>query len=162
MKTGFQYIQPLYGYKPDIAHIAVPENCESALEIMAADLLGTDGLIAIYIPEGTEEVYEPGVMRGRVVGGVRLLPMPPGKEMRDYFYPDWDKRMRWPLGWPCKAVYAPPVSECRPLVDDLFGQDLFQSYVSRFQHGPFKLEAKMAKELDKFFAQFSKVRTRKN
>jgi hypothetical protein len=62
-------------------------------------------------------------------------------------------------------VSAPPLPKCRPLrsmVDDLFGQDLFQSYVSRFQHGPFKLEAKMAKELDKFFAQFSKVRTRKN
>jgi hypothetical protein len=157
---GFRYIQPLYGYDADLTHIAVPETAEKALRIMVEDLLWTDDLVAIYIPEGTEDVYEPGAMRGRVVGGVQLLPMPPGKAMQDYFYKDWDGTMRWPLGWPCKAVYAPPVPQCpvlRTLVDMLFGPNDFQPYVARFQLGPFELEARMAAELDRFFIQFNKL-----
>jgi hypothetical protein len=98
---------------------------------MVEDILGTDDLVAIYIPKGTAEVYEPGEMRGRVVGAVRLLSMEPGKTTRDYFYRDWDKKMRWPLGWPCKAVYAPDVSQCpvlQSLVEDLHGPNSFQPY----------------------------------
>ena len=33
-------------------------------------LVGTSGLVAIYISEGTEDVYEPDGMRGRVMGAV--------------------------------------------------------------------------------------------
>ena len=40
---------------------------------MADELVGTKDLIAIYVPEGTEDVYEPGAMRGRVVGAVGRL-----------------------------------------------------------------------------------------
>lgn len=157
---GFRYIEPLYGYDSNLTHIAVSEKAEKALLRMVEDLLGTDYLIAIYIPEGTEDVYQPGAMRGRVVGGVKLLPMPTGKVTGDYFYKDWDGTIRWPLGWPCKAVYAPPVSQCpvlRTRVEMLFGPNNFQSYVARFQHGPFGLETRMAADLDKFFTKFSKL-----
>jgi|SRR6185503_13530884 len=156
----FQYIEPLYGYDANQTHIAVPETAEKNLREMVADLRDTDDLIAIYVPEGTDDVYQPGAMRGRVVGAVRLLPMPPGRAMRDYHYKDWDGTMRWPLGWPCKAVYSPPVTQCpilRTLVDKLFGPNDFQPYVARFQHGPFKLDTRMAAELDKLFAHFTKV-----
>jgi hypothetical protein len=80
--------------------------------------------------------------------------------MRDYFYRDWDESMRWPIGWPCKAVYAPDVSQCRALrslVDELFGPQSFQPYVGRFQLGPFELERPMANRLDSIFAGFSKL-----
>jgi len=109
---GFRYIQSLYDYEPGIRHIAVPERGKEKLRSMTDNLSGTDDLVAIYIPEGTEKVYEPGDKRGRVMGGVRLRPMPRGKAIGDYFYKDWVGTMRWPLGWPCKAVYAPEVSEC--------------------------------------------------
>ena len=61
---------------------------------MGAELPGTDGLVAIYIPEGTDEAYQPGKMRGRVVGAVRLLPMPLGNPVTDYFYRDLDNSLR--------------------------------------------------------------------
>lgn len=112
----FRWIEPLYGFEAGIDHIAVPGNAEGALHEMAEELVGTDGLIAIYVPEGTEEVYEPGEMRGRVVGAVQLLPMPGDRKITDYFYEDWDGTLRWPVGWPCRAVYAPPVEDC-PVLD---------------------------------------------
>lgn len=158
--AGFRYIEPLYGYDAAQTHIAVPETAEKTLRAMVSDLRDTDDLIAIYIPQGTDDVYQPGAMRGRVVGGVRLLPMPHGKAMRDYNYRDWDGSIRWPLGWPCKAVYAPPISQCpvlRTFVDKLFGPNDFQPYVARFQNGPFKLDARMAAELDRWFAQFPRL-----
>ena len=157
---GFRYIQPLYGYDAGISHIAVPETGEKQLRTMAEDLSGKNNdLVAIYIPEGTGEAYEPGDKRGRVVGGVRLLPMPRGKVIRDYFYKDWDQTMHWPVGWPCKAVYAPDdVSQCphlRALVEELWSRpDSFQPYVARFQLGPFELDHRMAEKLDRVFAQF--------
>ena len=156
----FRYIEPLYGFDANQSHIAVPETAIGALRTMVDDLLGTDDLIAIYIPEGTDDVYQPGAMRGRVVGAVRLLPKPPGKGMRDYFFRDWDGSLRWPLGWPCKAVYAPLVAECpvlRSLVDELFGPNDFQPYVARFQNGPFELDHKMATKLDKLFSRFPQL-----
>jgi hypothetical protein len=69
-----------------------------------AELSGNDDLVAIYIPEGTDEAYQPGKRRDRVVGAVRLLPMPRGKSVTDYFYRDLDGSLRWPFGWPREAV----------------------------------------------------------
>jgi len=65
---------------------------------MTADILGSDNLVAIYIPNGTDEVWNPGEMRSRSVGAVKLLPMPKGKKMEDYPRYDWDgKTVRWPI-----------------------------------------------------------------
>jgi len=50
---------------------------------MARELVGQPGLVAIYIPEGRQGVYEPGSKRGRVVGGVRLTAMPEGRRIED-------------------------------------------------------------------------------
>ena len=76
----FRYLEPLYGFSAEQPHIAVSDRGEAKLREMAEALVGSDDLVAIYIPEGTEEVYQPGNMRGRVVGGVQLLPMPDGKK----------------------------------------------------------------------------------
>src|SRR5207244_9732157 len=138
-------------------HIGVPENARAPLQQMADDLVGSSRLVAIYIPEGTEDVYEPGGMRGRVVGAVRPLKMPPRRRMEDYFYDDWDGSRRWPIGWPCKVVYAPDDSECpsfREHIEHLFGSGTFGNYVSRFQHGPFQLERNVRERLNRDFSQF--------
>lgn len=130
------------------------------LQEMANELVGTPGLVAIYIPEGTEDVYQPGDMRGRIVGAVRLVKMPSHRKMEDYFYDDWDGSRRWPIGWPCKVVYAPDLSECpflRQHVEHLFGPGIFGSYVSRFQQGPFELELAIRERLNRDFAQFQQV-----
>jgi hypothetical protein len=157
---AFRYIEPMFGFAADQTHVCVPVGAESALEAMVQDLLGTEDLIAVYIPEGTQDFYRANAMRGRVVGAVRLVDMPPGKTVRHYFYKDWDGTLRWPVGWPCKVVYAPPVAECpvlRTLVDKLHGANSFQPYVSRFQRGPFKLDPAMASELAGRFTRFPKV-----
>lgn len=147
----FRYIEPMFGFEAGQTHICVPQGADDALRNMSDDLVGSDDLIAIYIPQGTHDVYEVNDMRGKVVGAVRLLPMPPGKTTADYFYKDWDGSLRWPVGWPCEAVYAPPIDQCpmlRSLVELLFGPDNFKAYVARFQRGPFELDGRMAKELD--------------
>jgi hypothetical protein len=138
-------------------HIAVPTNGRAQLHAMAAELAGTDGLVALYVPEGTEDVYQPGPRRGRIIGAVQLLPMPAGRTVEDYFYNDWDGSRRWPYGWPARLVYSPPVEECPTLrehVESLFSRGSFGGYVKRFQHGPFRLEPLMRDRLNRDFARF--------
>lgn len=160
MMADIRWITPLYGFGPDIEHIGVPEQSRNKLQEMVNILIGTSGLVATYIPEGTDEIYRAGIMRGKVVGAVRLLGMPSGRSMEDYFYEDWDGTLRWPIGWPCEAVYAPDISECpvlRQHVESLFGPGNFASYVSRFQQGPFELEPNMQVRLNSYFAQFQRI-----
>jgi hypothetical protein len=157
MLPDIQWITPMYGFGPDCEHIGAPESARVPLVDMASELIGASGLVAIYIPEGTEEVYEPGAMLGRVVGAVRLVEMPPGRGMEDYFYDDWDGSRRWPIGWPCQVVYAPEVDQCPTLrehVEHLFGPASFGGHVSRFQQGPFRLERAMRERLSLDFGQF--------
>ena len=158
-----RYIGPLYGFGPDIDHIAVGDNAKArtTLSEMGQELPGTDRLIAIYIPESTDEAYQPGLQSGRVVGAVRLLPMPLDRAITDYFYRDVDGSLRWPFGWPCEAIYAPPVEECvylRTVVDMVFGPRSFAPYVKRFQTGPFRLEPRVAAELMRYFDRFQPIR----
>jgi len=133
MLPDIRWITPLYGFREDCEHIGVPENARALLQLMADDVVGTRRLVAIYIPEGTEDVYEPGGLRGRVVGAVRLVKMPSRRKMEDCFYDDWDGSRRWPIGWPCKVVYAPDESLCpifRDHVEHLHGPGSFGNYVT--------------------------------
>ena len=160
MPPDIRWITPLYGFGSDCEHIGVPENARRALAGNVKRTCWARGLVAIYIPEGTEDIYEPGEMRGRVVGAVRLVKMPSGRKMEDYYYADWDGSRRWPIGWPCKPVYAPDVSKCpvlREHIEHLFGPGSFGSYVSRFQHGPFRLESSVRERLNRDFAQFEPI-----
>jgi hypothetical protein len=84
----FRWITPLYGFDHCQPHIAVPEVAEAALLAMGAEMAGTDDLLAIYIPEGTDEVYQPGNMRGRIVCGGRLAAMRSRAGAADPFVPD--------------------------------------------------------------------------
>lgn len=159
MFPDIRWITPLYGFGPDCEHIGVPENARAPLQEMADDLIGTSCLVAIFIPEGCEDVYEPGGKRGRVVGAVQLVEMPLRRRMEDYFYDDWDGSRRWPIGWPCRVVYAPDESQCPSLrehVEHLFGSGSFGGYVSRFQHGPFELDQAMRERLNHDFAGFER------
>lgn len=106
MIPDIRWITPLYGFGLDCEHIGVPERARAPLQEMASLLVEASGLVAIYIPEGTEDIYQAGGMRGRVVGAVRLVKMPPRRRVEDYYYEDWDGSLRWPIGWPCEVVYA--------------------------------------------------------
>ena len=137
------------------SHIGVPGSGRSALQKMADELIGTQGQVALYVPEGTDEVYRPGDKRGRVIAAVKLLEMPPGRKMDDYFYDDWDGKRRWPIGWPCQLILAPPQHECPPLrdhVEHLFRTGSFGPYLARLQKGPFSLDAAMRERLNRDFA----------
>ena len=152
-----RWVSPHYGFTADCAHIGAPANARAALTAMAADLVGSPGMVGVYIPEGTADVYQAGGMKGRIVGTVRLLPMPPGRSIDDYFYNDWNGSRRWPIGWPCQAVYAPPFIECPALrehVETLFGAGSFGGYVGQFQRGPFSLDPAMRERLNRDFASF--------
>jgi hypothetical protein len=154
----FRYLVCLYGLYSHQCHIAVPDKAEKKLRGMADDLVGSDDLVAIYIPEGTAEVYQPGNGRGRVVGGVQLLPMPEDRGIRDYFFRDWDESLRWPIGWPCRVIYSPPVDKCpvlRSMVDTIYGPNNLKSYVGQLRDGPLKLSHEFGDRLDAWFARIS-------
>jgi hypothetical protein len=161
MFPDIKWIIAQYGFRPAETHLGVPENGRSQLQKMADELVGMSGLVAIYIPLGTPDGYEPGAMCGRVVGAARLRKMPRGKKMEDYFYDNLEGERQWPIGWPCKAVYAPDESECpllREHVEHLHGLGAFANWVARFQHGPFELEGAMQDRLNRDFAQFERIR----
>src|SRR3974377_1668492 len=95
-----RYIEPLYGFDPNtMDHIAVGDNATARTMLlrMGQELPGTDRLIEIYIPESTDDAYQPGLQAGRVVGAVRLPPMPPNRTITDYFHRDLDGSLRWPV-----------------------------------------------------------------
>lgn len=166
MIPDIRWIEAVYGI-PEVEadnrmHIAVPETARTALLGMADDLVGTNQLIAHYVPEGTEDVYRPGAKRGRLVCLVKLVPMPSDKKVEDYFYDDWDKTRRWPIGRPAELICAPPVAECpllREHVETLFGSGSLGGYVKRFQKGPFKLEHDMCERLNLDFSRFAPFAT---
>jgi len=163
MVPDFRWTTPMYGFDADCEHVGVPETARKALKRMTQELLGTTGLIAIYIPESTEDVYQAGIKKGRVVGGVQLTTMPANKKVDDYYYDDWDGSRRWPIGWPCDVIYAPEVSVCpafREHIEFLFGNGSFGSYVSRFQHGPFELEPAVRERLNRDFSEFARLKLR--
>ncbi len=149
------WITALYGFDETQDHIAVQREGEARLRQMGRELVGTGDLVAIYIPEGTDERYNPGKMKGRVVGALELRSIPPGEDVDNYFFRDWDGRLRWPYGWPCKAVFAPPEDECPPLrefVISLGISDSYQPFVAQFLLGPFRLPRRLSSALTKLFA----------
>lgn len=155
MQPDIRWIKPTYGAPiPDgdkLTQIEVPEMARATLKEMARELVGTNGLVALYVPLGTEDVYSPGVMRGRIICAVELLAMPPDKKLEDFFSTDWDGSRRWPIGWPARLIYSPPVAECPFLkehVESLFGSGSFSSYAARLHVGPFRLEQAMRDRLN--------------
>lgn len=147
----------MFDFKPNFTHIGVPKTARESLLAMVTELVDTSGLVSIYIPESTEDVWNANSARGRVVGAVRLIDMPSDRAIDDYFYDDWDRTRRWPIGWPWQVIYAPPVLECprlRDHVEFLFKSGNFGPYVSRFQNGPFRLEPDMREQLNRDFAEF--------
>lgn len=144
MKTPkIRFLLAHYSFDRGHSHVAGPQGSRPAIEDMGDLLAGSKDLVGIYIPEGTEDAYRPGPARGRVVGAVRLLAMPVGKTVEDYYYRDFDQSLRWPFGWPCAVVYAPPVENCPSLrehVETLWGPQSFHGFVAPFQKGPIQLD----------------------
>jgi hypothetical protein len=162
MHFDIRWIEAVFG-NPSVGrdygtHIAVPTTGRAKLEEMADELVRTEGMVALYVPEGTEDVYQPGQKRGRIIGVVQLLPMPSDKTVEDYFYNDWDGTRRWPYGWPARLVSSPSIAECPTLrehVESLFKPGSFGGYVKRFQLGPFRLEPAMRNRLNRDFARLT-------
>jgi hypothetical protein len=161
MYPDIRWIEAVYGPpEPDsknLTHVAVPETGRSALQEMADEIVGTDQLVALYVPEGTDDLYDPGITRGRIICLVQLVPMPKKGKLEDYFYEDWDGSRRWPIGWPARLICVPPVDQCpafREHVETLHGQGAFGSYLARIQKGPFRLEPTMQERLNRDFSQF--------
>jgi hypothetical protein len=164
MEPDIRWLEAVFGRpQPDstgLTHVAVSEGARSKLQQMAGELVGTNRLVALYVPETTEEVWHPGDKRGRVVGAVQLVEMPSDKKIEDYFYLNWDKTPRWPIGWPARLVYAPPFDYCpalRGFVESEFGPGSFGAYVHRLELGPFPLEDWMREKLNHAFGQFPRL-----
>jgi hypothetical protein len=115
----------MYGLERDQSHVAVPVGAEKKLNEMAEQLVGTDDLIAIYVPMNTPPVYGGDDLRGKVAGAVQLVEMPVGKSTGDFVFKDLiDGSLRWPTGWPCQVVFFPPSGnrfDLGPLVELVHG-----------------------------------------
>lgn len=160
MSEKIKWLTPVFGFDADVPHVGVQKNGWDALHKLKDDLLGSGHLVGFYVPEGTEDRYQPGEQRGRVVGAARLVEMPAGRTPHDYWYNDWDGSRRWPYGWPCTVVYAPKADEgpiLRYLVDSLHPGKPYADYVQPFRHGPFKLGFRMSEKLTAIFSAFPRL-----
>jgi hypothetical protein len=158
MNPDIRWITAAYGTATNRTHIAVQASARTLVLEMARELAGTTGLVAVYVPEGTPDEYKTADhRRGRVIEVVKLLPLPPGRKLEDYFYENVEKKRQWPIGLPCKQVCAPPVADC-PFLRDIFeshyGKSQFGSYTAKFKHlGPFRLDDKMRASLNAVFGR---------
>jgi len=123
---------------------------------MADELMGTAGLVAIYIADAPAKAYDLAEKLGRVVGTVQLVPLPAGRSERDYQDRDpIDEYRAWPYGWPCRVVHAPPPQQC-PLLSDLvkevYGPGApFLPFVAPLRYAPMRLDQKMSRALERYF-----------
>ncbi|RYD70544.1 MAG: hypothetical protein EOP84_26510, partial [Verrucomicrobiaceae bacterium] len=98
------HLKAMFGLDPSEGHVSTPKGTEGQFLRVARQIQGhADQLLAIYVPESTRPVYCSPEFIGRVVGAVRLLPLPAGREPQDYNFLDFDGTNRWPVGWPCKV-----------------------------------------------------------
>jgi hypothetical protein len=153
----FRYIAAQCGFGRHFDHIAVPASAEKILTEISDALVGTDDLLAIYIPKNTQAGYPADDMRGKVVGGVSLVNMPTGKGINDYFCDDLEKRRRWPIGWPCVAVLRPPVDECPSLeyLVEMYHGSNSSSYAARLCDGPIQLDWAVSNGLSRWFTRLA-------
>jgi hypothetical protein len=149
-----------YGFGSGHPHIAVPSGARAKLTQMSDELLKTGDLVGIYIPEGTDNVYEVGAMKGRIAGAVRLLPMPNGRHPEDYVYRDYDQAPdevpRWPFGWPCQVVLEidpEAVQTLRTLVELAHPKTTFGVYAAQFLQGPVRLGPEMRQQVNKVMVE---------
>ena len=158
-----RYLEAMHDLGPDQSHVAVPPEADKKLARMAKDLVGTEDLIAIYIPLSTPESYDSAsAMRGKVVGAVKLLAMPRGKVVSDYYFEDpVDRKRRWPIGWPCEVFFYPPAEarfDLKPLIEVVHGVGQFPAYTSMFQSGPVEVRADLGERLLRRLAPYPEAR----
>jgi hypothetical protein len=153
----YRYFEAFYGFSPTMSHIALSKSARAILNRMAEELLHSGDLIAIYVPIGSDPCYAAAKgLGGRVVGSVRLIPMPPARSEKDYFHEDpVTGQKRWPIGWPCAVVDAPP-PERQPLLFDLVhevyrGKVDFVDYTRSFRSGPFEISREMSAAIARSF-----------
>lgn len=149
------YLNGQYGFPAGFDHIAGPRGAARTIDEMGARLVASGELVGIYIPESAEGIVATPMQRGRIVGLVRLAPMPSGQTPRDYCYALGDPKPHWPVGWPCEVVHAPPAPQC-PFLRDLVlrakisGMD-FQTVVGILHRGPFRVPVKFGDIIAKAF-----------
>ena len=66
MEPDIRWIVPMYGFQADWGHVDVPSKAREKLEEMAGELVGTKGLVAIYVAEGAEPGWSAEGQHGRV------------------------------------------------------------------------------------------------
>jgi len=154
---AIRWLQARHRFGEDCGHIAVPDTGLPRLREMAGELVGSNDLVAIYIPGGAAKARESGEKLDRLVGTVQLVSMPLGRSERDYQCPDpMDESGHWPYGWPCRVVHAPPPPQC-PLLSDLIKEVYgpgapFQVFVAPLRYAPMRLDGKMRAVLEFYFA----------
>lgn len=150
-----RWLSPLFSLPVELQQLCVERNAEDKLTEMATELVGSDDVVAIYVPLNAEAAYRPGAQRGRVAGLVRLLPMPSGRTIRHYTQVDLATgALRWPFGWPAEVVRAPQPEQCPTLRNILiaaYQRDRLAEY-SHFLSAPHKLERPVRLQIEAAFA----------
>jgi hypothetical protein len=155
-RCPIRWLQARYRFGEDCRQISVPETGLTRIREMADELMGTDGLVAIYITDAPAKAYDLVEKLGRVVGTVQLVPLPSGRSERDYQDRDpIDGYRAWPYGWPCRVVHAPAPQQC-PLLSDLvkevYGPGApFLPFVAPLRYAPMRLDQKMSRALERYF-----------
>jgi len=132
------WLKPLYGFTGRKV-VSATRVGRAHLIAMGRDIAGTDVGVAIYITSGARG-FGDEACRGRIIGTYWLAPLPAGKAVEDYPFPDVDGRPRWPVGWPletARTVKLPQgrAPELKPLVVEACGPAAWRRMAATFQGG---------------------------
>ena len=149
--NSISWLTCVFGFEKDTPHISIPngpnDNGVKILGKMADKLVGTDELIALYIPLSVDTKVWPHAKdkNGRIVGTAKLIEKPEDMKIEDYYCLDWselDKNgnpvKRWPIGWPCEVVHYLKKDECinfRHIVETNT-ENSFDQWTAGLQSGP--------------------------
>lgn len=151
---GIKWITSLYGFDADIKHFSVPRGGKKGLLDMYAEMQGSKHTVAIYIPLKTPPVHKKSrKSKGKIVGLVRVLPLPAGKGVDDYPTPDYFENKSYPYGLPCEVALAPDVEKCEMLrkAIDIVGEYDLAAFASALHARPMRIGHDLRKVLDEFY-----------
>jgi hypothetical protein len=145
-----RWIIPLYDFPPGISQFCLPDKFRRKLTELAG-LADSDDLLAAYVTKSLGYIDEPDLRidnylsayRGRIAGLMRVLPLPAGGRVEDYYEHDWDDatRVRWSIGLPAQAVRRAAPDAC-PEISVVFEQNKLA--MPNLNEGPVELAGVMA------------------
>jgi hypothetical protein len=156
-----QWIAAVYGLTDPATgglrdRIGVPASGHKYLLELIDHSIRHDSLVALYLPQNTPIEYPTEGKRGRIIGLTSVCPIPKGKQVEDYAFPDTHDNKKWPIGFPCEIVCCPDRPDCpdlREIVEASGDVRTFRNYTKMLRDGPVQVSSFLQAALGEHFAR---------